>query len=110
MKELSIVEVIWFDAQAGFSSPVEISEIINDKPILTKSVGYLIHKDEEKIILGFMGWGEESFKHWQMIPMGMVKEIRYLKKLTEVKEFKKVTSSYRPAQKLVRLRYKKEDE
>lgn len=74
-----IVEVTWLDAQSGFSSPLSIEEIINEAPVLTKSAGYLIHKDKEKIVLGFMQWDNNMFKHWQLIPMGIVKEIKYLK-------------------------------
>ncbi len=33
----------------------------------------------EYILLGFMLFGEESVKHYQLIPQGMIKKVRYLK-------------------------------
>ena len=73
------VEVEWLDAQAGFSSPLETKEIVEQEPIHTFSIGYLIHEDKEKIILGFMKWDMDMWKHWQLIPRGMVKKIKELK-------------------------------
>ncbi len=74
-----IVEVEWLDAQSGFSSPLTIEELESVEPAHTSSVGYLIKEDEEKVILGFMLFGDEGmFKHWQLIPRGMIKNIRTL--------------------------------
>ncbi|KKK76217.1 hypothetical protein LCGC14_2865890 [marine sediment metagenome] len=74
-----IVEVEWLDAQSGFSSPLTIEDLESEKPIVTSSVGYLLKEDSEKVILGFMMFGDEGmFKHWQLIPRGMIKNIRTL--------------------------------
>ena len=78
------VRVDWFDAQSGFSSPLSLEELEEVPPTETTSVGCLIKEDKEKIVLGFMMFGKEGyFKHWQMIPKGMIK------KITKLKEFKK---------------------
>ena len=77
---LKIVEVEWLDAQSGFSQPLTIEDLESEEPYHTFSVGYLIKEDKEKIILGFMIFGDEGmFKHWQLIPRGMIKKIRELK-------------------------------
>ena len=76
----TIVEVEWFDAQSGFSCPVSIEEIIAEKPLITFSAGYLLFEDKDKIILGFMLFGEENMvKHWQIIPKGMIKKMKRLR-------------------------------
>lgn len=79
-----IIEVEWFDAQSGFSIPIEIEEVKDIKPFHTFSVGYLLREDKESIVLGFMITnhedGPKSFKHWQLIPKGMIKNIKVLRK------------------------------
>ncbi len=78
-KKYKIVEVEWLDAQSGFSSPLTIEELEREEPLITFSVGYLLKEDEEKVILGFMMFGDEGmFKHWQLIPRGMIKNIQTL--------------------------------
>ena len=82
--KFEFVRVDWFDAQSGFSSPLDLHELEEVPPVETTSVGCLIKEDKEKIVLGFMMFGKEGyFKHWQMIPRGMIK------KITRLKEFKK---------------------
>lgn len=79
MKKHNIVEVEWLDAQSGFSSPLTIEELEREEPIHTFSVGYLIKEDKKKVILGFMMWGEDEwFKHWQLIPKGMIIKIKQI--------------------------------
>lgn len=76
-----IVEVEWLDAQSGFSSPLTIEELEREEPFHTFSTGYLIVEDKDKIVLGFMMFGDEGmFKHWQLIPKGMVLKMTTLKK------------------------------
>ena len=75
-----IVEVEWFDAQTSFSQPQFIEELADCVPIPTFSVGYLLHEDKEKVILGFMLFSEDMVKHNQLIPKGMIKRIRVLRK------------------------------
>jgi len=77
---MKIVEVEWLDAQSGFSSPLSLEELEQEKPFHTFSTGYLIKEDKEKIILGFMMFGEDMVKHWQLIPKGMVKKIKVIRK------------------------------
>lgn len=78
---MKIVEVIWLDAQSGFSSAIGIDEVEDIEPLLTRSVGYLLREDKDKIVLGFMMFDTfNSFKHWQLIPKGMIKKINTIKK------------------------------
>ncbi len=77
-----IVEVEWMDAQSGFSSPLTIEQLEEEEPYHTFSVGYLIMEDKEKVILGFMLFGEDMIKHWQLIPKGMIIKIRKLNKIS----------------------------
>lgn len=77
--DFKFVRVDWFDAQSGFASPLSLEELEEVPPIETTSVGCLIKQDKDKIVLGFMMFGGEGyFKHWQMIPKGMIKKITYL--------------------------------
>lgn len=79
---MKIVEVEWIDAHSSMDAMV-ISDLEKQKPFITKSCGYLIKEDEEKIVLGFMCFGvnvldEPLLKHYQVIPKGMVKKIRVI--------------------------------
>lgn len=76
MDKYKIVEVEWFDAQSGFSQPLSLEELEKEKPLHSFSVGYLLKEDKESVILGFMLFGDEFFKHWQLIPRGMIKNIK----------------------------------
>ena len=68
-----VVEITWLDAQSGFSSPIPIEELIKERPVPTKSCGFLLHEDEYSVILGFMLFGfQGDVKHWQVIPKGMI--------------------------------------
>lgn len=78
------VEVEWFDAQTHSGYAEDIGKLEDWKPCLSKSAGYLLHEDEEKIIVGFLLFYDEKgevncVKHCQMIPRGMVKDIQYIK-------------------------------
>ena len=87
MKEKLIpVEVEWIDAHSSLDAQT-LSDLEKATPFLTKSCGYLIKEDKDKIVLGFMLFGfnvndEPLLKHYQVIPKGMVKKII---KLMEVK-------------------------
>lgn len=72
MTNRTIEEIQWLDAQSGFSSPQSIEELAEEEAYLTVSVGYLLHEDKEKVILGFMIFSDGvTVKHWQMIPKGI---------------------------------------
>lgn len=76
-----IVEIEWFDAQSGFGQAEFIDDLIQQaKPLHTFSVGYLIHDNKESVLLGFMLFGEKMCKHNQLIPRGMIKNIKVLRK------------------------------
>lgn len=79
-KNFEIVEVEWFDAQSGFSQPLTLEELEKEKPYKTYSTGYLIKEDKEKVILGFMMFGDDWIKHWQLIPKGMIKRINKIER------------------------------
>ena len=83
VKKYDIVEVVWFDAQTHSGYAEDIGDVKDWDPVLSCSAGYLMHKDKEKIILGFMLFGEGTTKHCQMIPMGMVKKINKLKQIRD---------------------------
>ena len=77
-----LVEVIWEDA--GLESlQLTIEEALTLKPMLRKNIGYLIHQDEDKIILVF-GFVEDSDRHKSVcdqilvLPIGIVRTIRPL--------------------------------
>ena len=76
---MKIIEVEWMDAQTGFSVPLTLEEVREEEPIITTSIGYLLDENEERIILGFMLFGGDSVKHWQLIPKGMIRKRRVLK-------------------------------
>ena len=79
---MKIIKVEWFDAQSGFSTPLTLEELEREEPYHTFSVGYLLKEDKDKLILGFMMFGNEGmFKHWQLIPKGMIKKITELKEV-----------------------------
>lgn len=73
-----IVEVGWFDAQSSNESWTikEIKELV---PLLSFSVGYLLHQDKEKLIVGSLLFENENIKHFQVIPKGMIKNVKYLR-------------------------------
>ncbi|KKL52742.1 hypothetical protein LCGC14_2282380 [marine sediment metagenome] len=82
-EELIPVEVEWIDAHSSLDA-ITIPELEKATPFLTKSCGYLIKEDKDKIVLGFMCFGvnindEVLLKHYQVIPKGMVRKITKLK-------------------------------
>ena len=79
-----VIEVEWLDAQSGFGNAQYVEDLclveLNPKNMnYTFSVGYLLHEDKEKIILGFMLFGNDMVKHNQMIPKSLIKRRRILK-------------------------------
>lgn len=76
---MKIVEVVWFDAQSSLESMTLDEMKQHLKPLMTRSVGYLALDNKEYIILVFMNFGDEIFKHWQVIPRGMIKTIKEIK-------------------------------
>ena len=74
---MKIVEVEWLDAHSSMDA-MTISDLEKQKPILTKSCGFLIHEDQEKIILASMIY-EDILDQYQVIPKGMVKKIRVIR-------------------------------
>ena len=79
---MKIVEVEWIDAQSSLNvySIEELKEIGPEDLVVTKSAGYLVHEDKEKVVLGFMLFGDYLVKHHQIIPKGMVKKIKVIRK------------------------------
>lgn len=72
------VEIEWLDAQTWNGTAQEFGEVIKWKPIKSHTCGYLLYEDKEKVIISFLNFGDETTKHFQMIPKGMVKKIKYL--------------------------------
>ncbi len=79
---MKIVEVEWIDAQSSLNvySIEELKEIGPEDLVVTKSAGYLVHEDKEKVVLGFMLFGDGLIKHHQVIPKKMVKKIKVIRK------------------------------
>ncbi len=80
--KLKPVEVKWIDAHSSMDAMV-ISDLEKCEPIETKSCGYLIKEDKEKVVLAFMCFGtnvleEELLKHYQVIPRKMIVSIKEL--------------------------------
>ena len=72
VSKFKIEEVHWFDAQSSMIS-LTLKEIKEElKPLLTKSVGYLLEETTEYIVLGFTIFDNEFTKHHQLIPKGMI--------------------------------------
>ena len=85
------VEVEWIDAHSSLEAQT-LSDLEKAEPFVTKSCGYLIKEDKDKVVLGFMLFGvnindEPLLKHFQVIPKGMIKKIT---KLMEIKNAKKI--------------------
>lgn len=74
-----VVEIEWMNAQSSLDLiPVErVKKFF--KPHSTKTIGYLIHETEQYVILAFMDFGEGEYKHWQAIPVGMIKTRKIIK-------------------------------
>lgn len=79
---MKIVEVTWIDAQSSLNvySVEELRELGEEDLHITKSAGYLIYEDKEKVVLGFMLFGDDLVKHHQVIPRGMIKKIKVIRK------------------------------
>jgi len=79
-----ICEVTWVDAQSSLDA-IPISELEKYPLATTKSCGYLVKEDKEKVVLAFMLFGvnkegEELMKHYQIIPKAMIKKIKVIRK------------------------------
>lgn len=74
MNVRKIVEVEWFDAQSSMEAWT-VEELKSAVPLHTFSVGYLIHDFKDRVILGFMDFGDGLIKHHQCIPKGMIQNI-----------------------------------
>ena len=79
-----VIEIEWLDAQSGFGNAQYVDDLVLQelKPENMRysfSVGYLLYEDKQKIVLGFMLFGEDMVKHNQMIPKSLIKRRRFLK-------------------------------
>ena len=72
------IEITWVDAQSSLEQ-LTLEEAKQIKPHLTKSIGYLAYEDKDMILLCFTDFYNSIYKHWQMIPKGMIKSKRWLK-------------------------------
>jgi len=77
---MEVVEIVWIDAQSSLE-PMTIEDAITRlKPQTSHSVGYLAHESKEYLLLVFVDFGSGIFKHWQVIPKGMIKKRKVIKK------------------------------
>ena len=81
MKKYEIIKVEWTDAIA-YSVKVFIEDFIKEDLPISESCGFLIHEDNEKIIIASMMY-ENILEQYQVIPKAMIK------KITKLKEVKK---------------------
>lgn len=75
--EFEFVEVEWIDAQSSLDF-LHVDTIKAGRLELetTRSAGYLVHRGKDFIVLGFMLFGGDIIKHYQIIPKGMIKSMR----------------------------------
>ena len=81
-KPLDIVLIEWIDAQSyNLSQPnVPIEDLKEERPILTKSVGFLVSENEDCYVIADELWEETEEVRWiHIIPKCCVKEIRRVK-------------------------------
>lgn len=77
-QHFDMVEVIWNDASdltSGWTNTIS-----DDEPALALSVGFLIRKTEEHIVIALDTDGDGHHNGRSQIPTGMVKKIRVLRK------------------------------
>lgn len=81
-----LIKVKWLDAQTGFCQALPLSEFKEDfEPYYNYSFGQLLEENKDYIVLGFLIMDvdnekeEPSVKHWQLIPRGMIKEMKEVK-------------------------------
>lgn len=72
------VKVTWVDT-TFFSITTEIDNLNKIKNIEITSIGYLIKKDKEKIIIAMSITNEEKITDFYSMPIGCVKKIEVLK-------------------------------
>ena len=105
-KELTPVEVEWIDAQSSLDiySFEELRSLGEEDLHITKSCGYLLHEDKDKVVLSFMNFGNGMCKHSQIIPKGMIRKITKLQedKHGRKKDFRKSVRRNRVSKKTKR--------
>ena len=78
-RRLKIQEIEWFDAQSSLHA-MTIEEIKEElKPLLSRTIGYLVHETKDYVVMGFLDFGNGLIKHHQVIPKGMIVKRRTLK-------------------------------
>ena len=70
------VEITWSDTSAS-TGWYHRESLATQKCVVCKSIGYLVHKDKERVVLSGM-MGDEEFNSIQYIPKGCIKEIRQI--------------------------------
>ena len=78
---LKIVKITWYDTtEASVATWQTKLDLINSKPCLIESLGWLFIKDEEKVIMiGDKGEKDDDlYGRTQVIPINCVKNIEYL--------------------------------
>lgn len=74
MEELTLVEVVWWDAACEFHQ-ISLEEAKGLSPILRKNVGYLLSKDKEKLNMSFGIISDTVYDTVLTIPIKIVKSI-----------------------------------
>ena len=73
------VEVIWIGAQSSMDA-FTIQELKNElKPVLSRSLGYLVVDNPSYITLGYTTFDTDIIIHHTTIPKGIIIEIKELK-------------------------------
>jgi hypothetical protein len=76
---MKLVEVTWGDAWTSNSGWKDAKELPEHRPLICKTVGYLIKKDKHGVMLAGTYTEGDGYNAIQFRPMGMVQSIRVLK-------------------------------
>lgn len=76
---MKIVEVVWEDAHCS-TDGITLKDGANVKPMLTRTVGYLVSENDEGLVLASDGYDKlpGEFRITNFIPWGMVVGYDYL--------------------------------
>ena len=82
-----MVNVVWYDTnECSVSVWQTKAELLESKPCIIDSMGYLITENEDYLIISAdkdFNNEDDIFGRSQVIPKGVVKEIQYLTKIND---------------------------
>ena len=73
------VEIEWIDSCVSLEVLTPERAIVKIKPLVSKSVGYLIHKNNDYTLIAFIDYADSKlFKNWLSVPNTLIKNINEL--------------------------------